>query len=218
MPPADDADPGPRRRPPGLPVRVLRVVSSDGIEVAEETVYCPRRDTSLAIDVCTSCAHFRGVHLESRGQSEVGCTEALASAPASARLTPVSEVMTRQVVAVHEDAPAGRVRAVLLERSAGYVPVVDAESRPIGMITLESMLRRRRLRGEIPRAKALMVPTTLAIPEGTSISQASAIMAQEERKALPVISPERRVVGLVTALDVLAWLARHEGYLVTNAG
>ena len=39
-------------------------------------------------------------------------------------------------------------------------------------------------------------------------------MAYEGVHRLPVVSDDGRVVGLVSSIDVLAWMGRHSGYVL----
>jgi len=55
---------------------------------------------------------------------------------------------------------------------------------------------------------------TFALPEDATLSQASALMAYEGIHRLPVTCAEGKVVGIVSTLDILRWLAEQDGYLV----
>src|SRR5262249_50102003 len=60
----------------------------------------------------------------------------------------------------------------------------------------------------------IMVPLAFALPESASIAQAAALMAYEGVHRVPVVSTSREVVGLISSLDVLRWLAQRSGFLV----
>ena len=64
-------------------------------------------------------------------------------------------------------------------------------------------------------AGEIMTPLAVTVSETATIAEASALMALEGVHRLPVVNNAMsgRVVGVVSALDVLGWLARRSGYL-----
>jgi CBS domain-containing protein len=64
-------------------------------------------------------------------------------------------------------------------------------------------------------AREIMTPLAVTIHEGASLALASAVMATEGTRRLPVVTDPIRgkVVGMLDALDILAWLARRAGHL-----
>jgi CBS domain-containing protein len=59
----------------------------------------------------------------------------------NAETTPVSEVMTRSVVTVREDADRSSALKVMNERHIRHLPVVDAEGRVVTMLSMRHLLR-----------------------------------------------------------------------------
>lgn len=57
--------------------------------------------------------------------------------------TPVSEVMTREVITVTSDVTPGAALRTLIEKHIRHLPVVDADRRVIGMVSLRDLLRNR---------------------------------------------------------------------------
>ena len=58
------------------------------------------------------------------------------------------------------------------------------------------------------------VSFAFTLPEAATVSQAAAIMAYERIHRVPVVTTDGSVVGIVCALDIVAWLAAHDGYAV----
>jgi CBS domain-containing protein len=52
-----------------------------------------------------------------------------------------------------------------------------------------------------------MVRRALSVSEGASLAEVAAFLGFEEVHRAPVVSREGRVVGMVTALDLVRWLA-----------
>ena len=59
-----------------------------------------------------------------------------------------------------------------------------------------------------------MTDVSFALGEGALVSQAAAMMALERIDSIPVVDPMGQVVGLLSSLDVLYWLACETGYVV----
>jgi CBS-domain-containing membrane protein len=69
-------------------------------------------------------------------------------------------------------------------------------------------------RGGSTQVKEVMTPVTLAMPEHASIARASALMAYEGVHRVVVVDVSGAVIGLVSPIDVLRWLAQKDGYAV----
>jgi CBS domain-containing protein len=87
--------------------------------------------------------------------------------------------------------------------------VVDGEGRPVGWVEEAELLRAR------PGAKVAdaMGRSALAVSEGAPLSRAAAQLVAYRLERLPVVSSDGMVVGVLSALDVVGWLAAPEGTL-----
>jgi CBS domain-containing protein len=88
-------------------------------------------------------------------------------------------------------------------------PVVDDEGVPVGFVSKTDLVRH----GVTPERHVsdIMTPMSLTVHEDQSVSKASALMAYEGIHRLPVVDGSGRVVGLLSSLDVLHWLACKSG-------
>lgn len=140
----------------------------------------------------------------------------LAALPSTspAQSTPVAEIMTRDVTAVRPDASMGVLTRLLLLKGISGVPVVDASGRPLGVVSKTDVLRALGPDEHGACARDIMTPVSIAMPEHASIARAAALMVYEHVHRVVITGPSGEVTGLVTTLDVLRWLARHDGYAV----
>lgn len=156
--------------------------------------------------------------------------------------TPISDIMTRDVVCVQAELSVESLTQLMLERGISGAPVVDARGRAIGVVSKTDLLRELHERGdtsqcehEPPRirrnrppdlhrgfhveelvhatAGEIMMPVAFTLSETAPISQAAALMAFEGVHRVPVLARSGEVVGIVSSLDVLRWLAEVSGYL-----
>lgn len=162
--------------------------------------------------------------------------------PSAADRTTVAAAMTANVMCVRQDVSIEALTALLLERGISGVPVVDANGFPIGVVSKTDLVREQHEMGESvgaalpyeegwamdytlrdgflsePIARRtvadIMTPLAFTLYEHSPLSQAAALMAFEGVHRVPVVSGDGRVVGVLSSLDVMRWLAQHDGYLV----
>jgi len=133
--------------------------------------------------------------------------------PSLADRTPLTEVMTGDVICVRPAVSIEAVAELLTERGITGVPVVDDAGHAIGIISKTDLVAARHDRlGET--AADIMMPIAFTLPENATLSHAAALMAYEGVHRLPVIATDGSIVGIISAMDVVRWLARSDGYLV----
>jgi CBS domain-containing protein len=153
--------------------------------------------------------------------------------------TPISALMGTEVLCIRADLPLESLTAMLSDSPMAAVPVVDADGVPIGIVSRTDLFRRLAEDGDtrevsnVPTradgavepglhehrwaelsAGDFMTPVVLTLPESASVAQASAFMSFEGIHQIPVVSEHGKVVGMLSSLDVLRWLAHRSGYLV----
>jgi CBS domain-containing protein len=148
----------------------------------------------------------------------------VARVPTSAGLIPVRDIMTREVICVLADVPVETVIDLLVHHYIGCVPVVDEDGCPIGMLTkrdlVEPMANRVTSAEDTPRSSALaprtageaMLPIVFSLDENATLARAATMMATEDLHHVPVVSANGRIIGIVSTLDIVRWLARNDGH------
>jgi CheY-like chemotaxis protein len=137
--------------------------------------------------------------------------------PSDVSYTPIGEAMSRDVHCVRADADAASAASVLRARGLDAVPVVDDDGRVEGLLLAVDLLRHADALGEVG-AGALALRDVPTLLRSTPIATAAAVMAFEGITCVPVVGEGGRFVGVVSALDVLRWVARESGYLVPAEG
>ena len=147
------------------------------------------------------------------------------SVPTVAESVPITAVMTRDVICVHRNLEIEHVTDLIVQNFIGCLVVVDRAHRPVGMITnrdvvvhLGCLLGSKTSDSDegplsddlSPRtAEEIMLPLALTLPATATLAQAAALMAHEGFHHVPVVA-DGRVVGIVSALDIVRWLARND--------
>ena len=129
----------------------------------------------------------------------------------AAASTTVAEVMTKLVIAVRPADGVGVATTRVIEERVGAVPVLDAEGLPLGVLTETDLLRAAVL-GEDLRADELMTGAMNAVHQGATLAFATALMADCGEHRLIAVDDQGRAVGILSAIDVLRWLAKLTGY------
>ncbi|HET9451223.1 MAG TPA: CBS domain-containing protein [Aggregicoccus sp.] len=129
---------------------------------------------------------------------------------------PLTALMSRPVVCVSPEDSAEAALRLLVEHGISGLPVVDAYRRPVGMISRADLLEERLealTEGELgtpPQVRDLMTQQAVSLTETALVREAAALMASYGMHRVPVLSPEGAVVGIVSTLDVLRWIAGTE--------
>jgi CBS domain-containing protein len=150
--------------------------------------------------------------------------------------TPIAAVMHTHPYWVTAQQPVRELLALFVDKGISAAPVVDEQGRPIGFVSKTDVVRQHHKpspgeRHEIDAhvqpwwdaerlsqltVGAIMTPTVYSFSPETTVADAIAAMAFEGMHHLPVVEASGKLVGMVSALDVLDWMARHAGY--TPAG
>jgi CBS domain-containing protein len=152
---------------------------------------------------------------------------------AAARSTLVRDIMTRDPVTVRPETGVEQVIDLFVGRGIGHVPVVDDDGRAVGMISKTDVIRDVHLRGDTEvdqspgamardlrrmppaahvheaddQARDVMTPVVLWVPETASIAEAARVIASGQLHALLVARHDGVVVGILSANDIVAWVA-----------
>ncbi len=160
--------------------------------------------------------------------------------------TSISGLLSRDTVCVAPDLSVEGLTTLLLERGLNAVPVIDENRGLVGIVSTADLLREVQDRGDVEErmplrvpgrrgvemelgdgfhatclarstVEEIMTPCAFTVPETTSVGQAAALMAFEGVSQLPVVGPGYKVVGTLTALDVMRWLAQQSGFILPPA-
>lgn len=143
--------------------------------------------------------------------------------------TPVRDVMTGEVQAISPETSLATAVEMLIEDDYRALPVVDAERRPVGILTDGDLVRR----GGLPAlslqreltamelgqelealkrtgrtAQDLMTADPVTVSAQTPIGVAVRLMSEGDIKRLPVVDEQGRLAGIISRLDVLRALAQ----------
>ncbi len=145
--------------------------------------------------------------------------------------------MTRDPVTTTATTSVEAVILLMLNKGLSRLPVVDAELKPVGIISKTDLVADRFQRGDtselspdddarIPQRGGVsyaargfhlhepdvtvadvMQPSPITVTESTPVAKAAELMATHHLHGLPVLSSSGRVTGMLSSLDLVGWLA-----------
>ncbi|MEU0071447.1 CBS domain-containing protein [Streptomyces sp. NPDC006332] len=142
----------------------------------------------------------------------------------------VRGVMSNAVVRVQARTPFKEIAHLLLEYDITAVPVVDAEDRPVGVVSEADLLHKmwggqegtapasgvRPTKAWATDAAGLMTSPAVCAGEDWSVVDAARVMAQHGIKRLPVVDEGRRLIGVVSRSDLLRIFVRTDQAIRTE--
>ncbi|MEN8039950.1 MAG: CBS domain-containing protein [Actinomycetota bacterium] len=124
----------------------------------------------------------------------------------------VEDLMTRQPPVCRRSQSLVAAVRLMCEHDLAAVPVLDAESKLVGVLSVNDLVRWEARRSRSRRwAKTLQRPVlvaqvmtheTIGVSVGESIADAARVMRYINRSVLPVLDPNGMLVGIVSAADV----------------
>jgi CBS domain-containing protein len=114
------------------------------------------------------------------------------------------EIMSKDVQTCHPTDSALHCAEIMLENDVGFVPVIDARGKPVGVVT-DRDLALRVLAAKRPPSTALrhiMSTDVVSCRVLDSIETAEAQLARTQKSRVVVIDEEGRVAGVLSLSDV----------------
>ncbi len=226
-----------KRKTRTLPIRTRKILAGNGEETIARSVLCPMHGEAVALPVCAECVRCDRIDAEG-----VHCAPEMAQPtmrwspllrrmlPSAADRVAIADVMSRDVTCARADVSVETLTGLLLDAEIGAVPVVDGDGFPVGILAKTDLLRDHWQNGDTEEVvdevvdgvhvsarapktvRDLMMPIAFTLREDDPLSRAAAVMATERVHHLPIVAADGRVVGMLSSLDFVRWVAAQSGY------
>jgi predicted transcriptional regulator len=115
----------------------------------------------------------------------------------------VRDVMERLVLWVLADQTVAEAAALFADESIGGAPVCDAHGRVVGMLSKSDVAECVAAHELDRHVEDVMTVEAVSVNAADPLERAIAVMAFEGVHRLLVLDDDRRLVGIVTAMDVM---------------
>jgi acetoin utilization protein AcuB len=134
----------------------------------------------------------------------------------------IAEIMTSDVSTIPMDMTLGQAMEVCSRKKIRHLPVVDEYGQLAGLVTdrdirylisprigtiSENTADRESLKRPI---HLIMIRTTVVATPQMSIAEAAQLMLDHRIGCLPVTDSQRKVIGMVTATDLIRYIAQKQ--------
>ncbi len=128
-----------------------------------------------------------------------------------AHFIPVTEIMSRHIVCARPDLDLATLVDVMVRERLGCVPVVNEDGEPVGMVTKLDVVEQLAIAAVCVelRVADVMMPLAITLADTASVADAAALMAIEAMHHVMIVSA-RRLVGLVSTMDVTRWVMEND--------
>ena len=117
----------------------------------------------------------------------------------------VSSVMTANPASCTADTPLRRVAQLMIDHDCGQIPVVDADNRPVGVVTDRDIAVRVVATGKdsagATAADAMSAPCK-SVAGTASLHDTIRLMEVEKVRRIPVTDAHGRLAGIVSIADL----------------
>ncbi|MBW2282067.1 MAG: CBS domain-containing protein [Deltaproteobacteria bacterium] len=117
----------------------------------------------------------------------------------------VHDLMTESVVTTEPHVTIDRVRRILERNKVGALPVVDPDGHPVGIVSATDLVPT--LKPDSP-VSSIMTDKVYSVPQYDDVSVAARIM-RNHRIHRVVVTHEQKVVGMISAFDLLRLVEDH---------
>lgn len=124
----------------------------------------------------------------------------------------VEELMTKSVITAEPHQSIEHVRNMLEKNSISAVPVVDSDGHPVGIVSATDLVHELKPGAPISQ---IMTERVYTVPMYDDTSIAARVMRNHNIHRV-VVTHEQRVVGVLSAFDLLKLVEGHR-YVAKNA-
>ena len=117
----------------------------------------------------------------------------------------VTEIMTQQPVCVSPRTPLVEVAKLMLDRDCGAIPVVGADTFPIGIVTDRDIAMRAVAQGKDPStltAQDVMSAPATTITEDATVDDCAEALELNQIRRIIIVDRKGRTTGIVAQADI----------------
>lgn len=120
-------------------------------------------------------------------------------------MSDVASVMTANPASCKADTTLQQVASLMVEHDCGQIPVVDADGKPVGVVTDRDIVVRVIAHGQdcsAATAGDAMTSPVSSVRSDMSLRDCVCLMEAEKIRRTPVVDAEGKLVGIVSVADL----------------
>lgn len=200
-----------------LPIRIRETEYGSGESTRGATVHCPLKGDTSTLEHCASCPRYLALSDEAGTDPALLCRVPRASTSAPDKpgedllskllSTPVRELMTSRVTCLDSELSLSEASELLTQHDLHAAPVVEDAGVLIGMLSHADLAREGSFNSTHALVDDAMTPRVTRLAESATAAEAAALFARTGLHRVPVVSGRDRVVGILSVIDLVRWLA-----------
>jgi len=132
--------------------------------------------------------------------------------------SPIKEQMSQPVITVDIHTTIEEAVKIMIENNIGDVPVLDEESRLIGILTERDILQIFEYKDTTTKVEDLAFPIVKTDPED-SVGSAAKIMSESGIRNVIITKPEEgKIEGILTSMDLIHFIGKEDTMNLIKTG
>ncbi len=183
--------------------RTRVIVASDGTASELTTVQCPLLESASSLENCLKCSRLQR-HFSIEGEGYLQCRVPKPSLPQD---TQCGELVSSVTTCLDSELNVSSAAEILEQAGLESAHILDDNHVLVGMVSLSSLVQ---LKGNhiFAEVEDAMSTEVVSVKETTTIFEAASLMRRHHVDQLAVVTENRQMVGTVSALDIVCWVAR----------
>jgi CBS domain-containing protein len=115
----------------------------------------------------------------------------------------VGDLMSTEVVSMRETDLVSSAAREMTVSEIRHMPVVDGKGRLVGLVSASDLVAALGRQDDDPALSSVMIREVFTVKRDTPAERAVALMIDRKFNSVPVIGPDRELLGILTATDFL---------------
>lgn len=173
----------------------------------ETTVECPMCFEPRAVTFCRNCPRFER-ELTNGEEYFLECRVPVAATDHQGLC---AELMSPETTCLDSELDAATASEFLEIEGITSAPVLDDNFVLVGVVSSTSLARLRQECGDCQEVEDAMTTEVVTLPQQATVGQAARLMASRGIDRVPIVTDDGHLVGVISAMDVVRWLAKRLG-------
>jgi CBS domain-containing protein len=130
------------------------------------------------------------------------------------------DIMSKNLETLSESDSIERAASLMAEAGVGFLPIIDAQRKVVGVVTDRDLVTRglaRKLKPATTTAAMIMSAPVVTCPGYAAVADAEQLMARERTSRIVITNDEGQLSGVLSLVDVIEKAAAGEALATARA-